>query len=307
MFEAFQFGPVTIWLRLSFLLIGTWLAAEFLFRLAASANLSLQSLKDDAKWHLLAFVLGGRILAIVGQYQTYTKDWLRIFIVWDGSFSFLGGAIGIALVLFWSSRNQRVTFLQWLDVLLPATTFGLAFDWFGMFLSAQSYGKPTNVPWGVVMDTFSVRYTVPIHPVQLYYAFFYFVLTFVLLLIRRYSKRAGAETLLGIVTASVAVFFFEFLRGDFSIPVFAKLTDFIFLGCLFASLGVLAIIEQKLSERANTMYGGAVAVLTLAYVLSRSWLELPQYQLRFSQVLSILALLATVVYVVVHRRKYPHL
>ncbi len=307
MFEAFQFGPVTIWLRLSFLLIGTWLSAEFLFRLAASANLSLQSLKDDAKWHLLAFVLGGRILAVIGQYQTYTKDLLRIFIVWDGSFSFLGGAIGVALVLFWSSRNQRVTFLQWLDVLLPATTFGLAFDWFGMFLSAQSYGKPTNVPWGVVMDTISVRYTVPIHPVQLYYALFYIVLTFALLLIRRYSKRAGAETLLGIIMASVAVFFFEFLRGDFSIPVFAKLTDFIFLGCLFGSLGVLALIEHKLSEKVNAMYGGAVAVLTFAYVLSRSWLELPQYQLRFSQVLSILALLATVVYVVVHRRKYPHL
>ncbi len=307
MFEAFQFGPVTIWLRLVCLLIGTWLAAEFLFRLAASTNLSLQSLKDDAIWHLVAFLLGGRILAIIGQYQVYLKNPLRMLILWDGNFSFLGGAIGIAFVLFWSSRNQRVTLLQWLDVLLPATTFGLAFDWFGMFLSAQAYGKPTNVPWGVVMDTFSVRYTVPIHPVQLYYAIFYFCLTFALLLIRRYSRRAGAETLLGIVVASITVFCLEFLRGDFSIPVFAKLTDFIFLGCLFASLGVLALIEKKLSERANALYGGIVAILTLVYVLSRSWLELPQYQLRFSQVLSILALLSTVVYVVVHRRKYPHL
>ncbi len=307
MFEAFQFGPVTVWLRLAFLLMGTWLAAEFLFRLAASANLSLQSLKDDAKWHLLAFILGGRILAVIGQYQTYMKHPLRIPLFWDGGFSFLGGAIGVTLVLFWSSRNQRVTFLQWLDVILPATTFGLAFDWFGMFLSAQAYGKPTNVPWGVVMDTFNVRYTVPIHPVQLYYTLFYFSLTFLLLLIRRYSKRAGAETLIGIFLATIAVFFLEFLRGDFSIPVFATLTDFIFLGCLFGSLGVLALIEHKLSQRANTIYGGIVAVLTIVYVLSRSWLDLPQYQLRFSQVLSILALLATVVYVVVHRRKYPHL
>lgn len=307
MFEAFQFGPVTIWLRLSFLLLGTWLAAEFLFRLATSAGVSLQSLKDDAKWYLISFILGGRILAVVGQYQSYIKSPHKALILWDGSFSFLGAAIGVAIVLFWSSRNQRVTFLQWLDVLLPATTFGLAFDWFGMFLSAQAYGKPTNVPWGVVMDTISVRYTVPIHPVQLYYALFYLVLTFVLLLIRRYSRRAGAETLFGIVIASMTVFFFEFLRGDFSIPVFAKLTDFVFLASLFASLGVLALIEQKLSKRANTIYGGIVAVLTFLYVLSRSWLELPQYQLRFSQVLSILALLATVVYVVVHRRKYPHL
>jgi phosphatidylglycerol:prolipoprotein diacylglycerol transferase len=197
MFEAFQIGPVTIWFHLVFLLLAIWLSSEFLFRLAGSANLSLQSIQDDAKWHLLAFIGCGRLLAVIANYQAYIKFPLRILILWDGEFSFMGAMIGIALVLFWSSRNQRVTFLQWLDVLLPATTFGLAFDWFGLFMSAQSYGKPTNVPWGVVFDTFSVRYTVPIHPVQLYYAIFFFILTFVLLLIRKYSRRAGAETLIG--------------------------------------------------------------------------------------------------------------
>lgn len=307
MFEAIEFGPVILWMRVVFLLLAIWVSTEFFLRLAASASLSIQSVKDTARWHLLAFLLFGRVLAIVGNYQAYTKNLSRIFIVWDGEFSFLGGAIGIALVLFWSTRNQRATFLQWLDVLLPATTFGLAFDWIGMFLAAQAYGKPTNKVWGIVMDSFNVRYSVPIHPVQLYYALFYFVLTFALLLIRKHSKRAGAETLLGIIAAAVAVFLFEFLRGDFGIPVFAVITDFVFLGCLFASLGILALIEQKLSERGNLVYSSSVAVLTLLYVFLRSWIDLPQYQLRFSQVLAILALLSTIVYVVVHRRKYPHL
>lgn len=307
MFEAFQFGPIIIWLRLVFLLLAIWMSSEFFFRLATSAGLSLQSIKDDARKHVLAFLLVGRLLAVLGSYQSYLRQWYRIFIFWDGGFSFLGGALGIALVLFWSTRKQRTTFLQWLDVLFPATTFGLALDWFGMFLSAQAYGKPTNVPWGVILDTFNVRYTVPIHPVQLYYALFYFGLTFVLLLIRKNAKRAGAETLVGIIASTIAVFSFEFFRGDFGIPVFAMFTDFIFLACLISSLGVLALIEQRLTERANTIYGSVVATLTVAYVVGRTWLEFPQYQLRFSQVLSILALLTTVVYVVVHRRKYPHL
>lgn len=307
MFEAFEFGPMILWMRVVFLLIAIWMSMEFFLRLAASVSLSIQSVKDHARWHLLGFLLMGRLLAIVGNYQAYLKNLPRIFIVWDGEFSFLGGAIGIAMVLFWSTRSQRTTFLQWLDVLLPATTFGLAFDWIGMFLSAQAYGKPTNEPWGIVLDSFNVRYSVPIHPVQLYYAAFYFVLTFALLLIRKHSKRAGAETLFGIIASSIAVFLFEFLRGDFGIPVFAILTDFIFLGCLFSSLGVLALIEQRLSERSNLIYGSCVAILTLVYVFGRPWIDLLQYQLRFSQVLAILALLSTVVYVVVHRRKYPHL
>lgn len=307
MFEAFQIGPAIIWMRLAFLLLGTWLASEFFFRLTASANLSLQHVKDNAKWHALAFLLAGRVFSLVANYQTYLKHPLRIFIVWDGGFSFLGGAIGVAFVLFLTTRNQRATFLQWLDVLLPATTFGLGFDWLGMFAGAQAYGKPTNLPWGVVLDTFSVRYTVPIHPVQLYYAVFYFALTFALLLIRKYSRRAGAETMAGIFIAGIAVFCFEFLRGDFGIPVFAKVTDFIFIFCLFCSLGVLAAIELKLSERANTIYGICVAVATIAYVATRQRIEFGDLQLRFTQAIAILALLATVVYVVVHRRKYPHL
>lgn len=307
MFEAFAVGPIILWFRILFLLIAIWMAAEFFFRLAQSAGLSLQSIKDDAKWHLLAFLLCGRVLAVVASYQSYLQNPLRIFIFWDGAFSFLGGCIGIALVLFVSTRVQRTTFLQWLDVLLPATTFGLAFDWFGMFMSAQSYGKPTDVPWGVIFDTFSVRYTVPIHPVQIYYALFYLVLTFALLLIRKYSKRAGAETLIGIIIAAIGVFLLEFLRGDFGIPVFAMLTDFLFMGFLFLSLGVLALIEHRLSPRVNTIYNSSMIVLTLAYVIARQWVGVVQYQFRFSQMLAILALFGTIVYVTVHRRKYPHL
>lgn len=307
MFESFSIGPLTIWLRLIFLLIGILLGTEFFLRLAASAGLSVQIVKDHARWHLIAFLVCGRLLAVVGDYQTYIRHLSRILIVWDGAFSFLGGALGIALVLFFSTRTLRTTFLQWLDVLLPSVTFGFAFDWFGMFLGAQAYGKPTNVPWGVTLNGIDVRFSVPIHPVQLYYAFFYLTLTFCLLLIRRHSKRAGAETLLGIVAASFAVFFFEFFRGDFGISVFPLMTDFIFIGLLILSLGVLALLEQRLSERGNVVYGAVVAAVTVAYVLYRPWITLPQYPLRFSQVLSVLALLATVVYVVVHRRKYPHL
>jgi phosphatidylglycerol:prolipoprotein diacylglycerol transferase len=307
MFEAFQFGPVTLWMRTAFLLLAIVLSTEFFFRLARSAGLSIQSIKDVALWHLLSFLFFGRLFAVLANYQIYLKNVVQVFIVWDGAFSFIGGAIGIGIVLFVMTHLQRATFLQWLDVLLPATTFGLAFDWLGMFLAAQSYGKPTNVLWAVTFDTFNVRYTVPIHPIQLYYVFFYFALTFALLLVRRYSSRAGAETLFGIILMTTGVFFFEFLRGDFGIPVFARLTDFIFLAGLFLSLGILALIEQRLSERVNAIYGISVAVLTVSYILTRSWFDLPQFQLRFSQVLAVLALIATVVYVVVHRRKYPHL
>lgn len=307
MFEAFTIGPFFFWTRLLFLLIGVWISTEFFLRLAQSANLSFTHLRERASTYLIAFLIGGRFIAVFANYRAYLKDPLRLFVVWDGGFSFLGGAIGIGLVLYWATRNQRATFLQWLDVLLPAAMLGLSFDWLGKFFAGQAYGKPTDLFWGVTYDTLGVRYVVPVHPVQLYYAFTFLLLTFLLLIIRKKSKRAGAETLFGIFFAAITTFFFEYFRGDFSIPVFATQLDFIVLVCMFVSLGVFAAIELSLSKASLYVYQSLLLIVFGGYLIGRSWISLPTFELRFSQFLSVLALLAAVVYVVVHRRKYPHL
>lgn len=307
MFQAFPFGPLLIWTSLVFLLVGLLVSVEFFLRLAHAAHLSLQHFQDHAWWYLIAFLSGGRFFAIIAQYLSYWRDPIRIFIVWDGGFSFLGGAIGVGMVLFWATRTHRATFLQWLDVLLPATTLGLAFSWLGQFFAGHAYGTPTNVFWGVTYDSIAVRYAVPIHPVQLYYAFSYLALTFLLLVIRKHARRAGTETLVGIVCASIGTFVLEYFRGDFTIPVFATKMDFIILLFLFASLGVFAAVELVLSRRALYLYEGVLLVLVGGYAVIRQHWELQTYELRFSQFLAVLALLATIVYVVVHRRRYPHL
>lgn len=307
MFEAFAIGPFFIWTRVLFLLLGIWMATEFFLRLARSAHLSLQHFLQHSLFYLAAFLLGGRLFAIIAEYRVYLRDLPRLFVVWDGGFSFLGGAIGIACVLYWATRQHRSTFLQWLDVLLPAATFGLGFDWLGQFAAGHAYGKPTDLFWGVTYDAMNVRYVVPVHPVQLYYALFFFLLTLVLLIVRKNSTRAGAETLLGIALAAIATFIFEYFRGDFTIPVFATNLDFLMLFSLFASLGVLAAVELRLSQRGILIYSAALIVIFALYSVLRMNLQLATHELRFSQFLAVLALLAAVVYVVVHRRKYPHL
>lgn len=307
MFEAFQIGPFIIWTHLLFLVLAIWFSAEFFFRLALSAGLSLQHFRDKALWYVLGFVLGGRVFAIIAEYRAYIKDPLSVFSINDGGFSLLGGSIGIALVLYILRRTSRTTFLQWLDVLLPATTFGLAFEWLGKFAAGQAYGKPTDVLWGITYDAINVRYAVPVHPVQLYYAIFFFLLTFILLVVRKNAQRAGAETLAGIVTASVATFFLEYFRGDFAIPVFATQFDFLLLVIVFVSLGVFAALEPRLSQRGAVAFEVLATVLCAAYLIVRPSLPFETFELRFSQLLAVLALFAAIVYVVVHRRRYPHL
>ncbi|MEK7218170.1 MAG: prolipoprotein diacylglyceryl transferase family protein [Patescibacteria group bacterium] len=307
MFQAFEFGPFIFWSRLGFTLLGLWLATEFLLRLANSANLSLQHFRENSLQYIAAFALGGRLAAIIDEYRVYIKEPLRIFVVWDGGFSFLGGAIGIAIVLAFITRGHRSTYLQWLDALVPATTFGFVFSWLGDFFSGHAYGHPTDAFWGVTYDAMNVRYAVPIHPVQLYYALFYFLLTFLLLVVRKKAKRVGTETLAGIVMGTLGTFFLEYYRGDIPILVFATKIDFILLAGLFLSLGAMAAVGGKLSKRVLFLYEGALSVTALGYLLLRPLLDLETYELRFSQLLAVLALLGTIVYVVDHRRRYPYL
>ncbi|MBM3227988.1 hypothetical protein FJZ27_03985 [Candidatus Peribacteria bacterium] len=307
MFEAFLVGPFLVWTRVVFLLLGIWLSVEFFLRLSVSAHLSIQHFQDKAWQYLAAFLGGGRLFAMLAEYHVYIGDPIRIFIVWDGGWSFIGGAIGVGMLLWWISRTHRATFLQWLDALVPAASFGLFFDWLGKFVSGHAYGRPSDMFWAVTYDTLNVRYTVPIHPVQLYYALFFLLLTFVLLVIRKRSTRAGEETLVGVVCAALVTFAFEYFRGDFTIPVFATNLDIVVLCALFLSLGIFAAIELKLTKRSVMVYQSALVGSFTLYIIVRSFLHLPSHELRFSQFLALVALLATIVYVTVHRRKYPHL
>jgi phosphatidylglycerol:prolipoprotein diacylglycerol transferase len=283
-----------------------WLSMEFFLRLSESANLSLQHFREHGFWYIISFLFFGRMFAMIAEYKQYLREPMRMLVFWDGGFSFLGGAIGIGIVLSIVTKGHRTTFLQWLDALVPAATLGLVFDWMGAFLAGDAYGSPTDAFWGVTYDAVNVRYAIPIHPVQLYYAFFYMFLTFVLLVIRKRSRRVGAETLFGIIAACLATMWFEFYRGDFSIPVFATKVDFILLFALFLSLGVFVAIEVSISRRIFLAYQSILVLITGGYFFARPWLELETYELRVSQLLAILALLASAVYVVVQRRKYPY-
>ena len=309
MFEAFQLGPFLFRSHLLFLLLGVWLASELFLRLAVAEGLPVAHFLRRAPFYLLAFLLGGRILAVLLLYRAYLQDPFRIFVFWDGGFTFIGGCIGVGILLFLSTFRERgTTFLQWLDALMPAVMLGESLDWLGRFFGNLSYGKPTDVFFGITVESMAVRYTVPIHPVQLYYAAYFLGVTYLLLRLRkRESGRAGFVTLVSILASAFAVLLFESFRGDFAITVFAKLSDFFFLAALFASLGMVAVLEQRLSPRYSIMNSVGMGLGTAAYILLRPWIAVASIEWRFSQFLTVLAVIGTVVYVVVHRWKYPHL
>ena len=178
MFEIFQFGPLLLRSHILFLLIGIILGSDIFLRLANREGLRIILFLKKGWVFIMSFLIGGRLLGMLLLYHVYTQEPIKTLIVWDGAFSVTGGLIGIGIALSIYTWKQRAQFLRWMDIYVPSAIIIIAFDWIGRFMGAVSYGKPTNRFWGITMESIGVRYTVPIHPVQIYYALWFFGLSF---------------------------------------------------------------------------------------------------------------------------------
>ena len=93
----------------------------------------------------LSGILGGKIY-----YAILYGDLMLVFdragIVWYGSF-----LAGVAAFL-WSVRRRGLPFGHAFDAAAPALAIGYAIGRVGCFLVGDDYGKPTDLPWGVVFE-----------------------------------------------------------------------------------------------------------------------------------------------------------
>jgi len=103
---------------------------------------------------MLGTILGGRIgyVLFYGLSFWTAKDPWYPFKVWDGGMSFHGGLLGVllALAIFAFRRRRRVADV--FDFAAPLPGIGLFAGRIGNFINGELWGKPTDVPWGFMVD-----------------------------------------------------------------------------------------------------------------------------------------------------------
>ena len=146
---------------------------------------------------------------------------LSVFYIWDKGLSFWGALLGFGLILWLLCIKRGENILKWLDVLIIPIGIGVIIANFGQFLDGQGYGSETALPWGVTYESINVKYTVPIHPTQIYsMIYIYGILHY---LKKNKSKKMfekeGNIALAAITLYSFIRFFAEFLRGDDTVEI----------------------------------------------------------------------------------------
>jgi phosphatidylglycerol:prolipoprotein diacylglycerol transferase len=101
----------------------------------------------------IGVIAGGRVgwLLFYGGEQVIENP-ITIIQIWKGGMSFHGGLLGVivAVALFARQRQRRVADV--LDFLAPLPGIGIFAGRIGNFINGELWGKPTDAPWGVVLD-----------------------------------------------------------------------------------------------------------------------------------------------------------
>lgn len=190
-----------------------------------------RGIPGDEAWDLLVYALVGGLVGAKLYYAALHGPGAllsRSGMVW------YGGLIGGGLAVSWGLRRRRLPFRPALDALAPALAVGHAIGHVACFLSGDSYGVPSDLPWAVAFargappstagnlrDLFGVPVpaSIPddtllrVHPTMLYSAAALLLLAGLLWWYRRRSVIPGRLFGVYLVLAGVERFLVEFLRA----------------------------------------------------------------------------------------------
>jgi len=176
---------------------------------------------DISFWFIIASIVGARILFIVVEWDYYRHNLLDIFKIWEGGLVFYGGIILATVVGIVYLKLKKQPVLLVADIFAPALPLGVTFGRVGCFLAGCCYGKPTDLPWGLVYSNLvgkpwiiSSSIGLHLHPTQLYSsgaAFFVFLITQFL---KKKKPFDGFLVLLTFLLYAIERFIIEFFRGD---------------------------------------------------------------------------------------------
>jgi len=142
-----------------------------------AAPMTARDVEDLLTWVILGVILGGR-LGYVLFYQPgyYLANPGQILQVWQGGMAFHGGLLGVVLAVVLFSRRRGINWISVADALCMVAPVGLLLGRVANFINAELWGRPTDLPWGVIFpgraaqDCPDVIGLCARHPSQLYEA-----------------------------------------------------------------------------------------------------------------------------------------
>jgi len=163
---------------------------------------------------MLGVILGGRIgYVLFYGLPMWGGDWLYPFKIWEGGMSFHGGMLGVIVATWLFARQRGRNVWDVFDFTVPLPGLGLFFGRLGNFINGELWGRPTDVPWAMLVPDPNGGAPIARHPSQLYEATLEGLVLFAILWIYTSRPRPRyAPSGLFLICYSVARIAVEFVR-----------------------------------------------------------------------------------------------
>jgi len=227
-----------------------WALSFYLGYLIFERFVKKEGLPEGFLDSLTVYMVVGTVLgARLGHCLFYEPDYylshpLDILKNLAGRLASHGAAIGIILALYFFSRKQKVSMLYVLDRIVITVALSGFLIRLGNLMNSEIYGTETNLPWGFIFERNKELF--PKHPTQLYEAFVYLLIFFVLYLIYAKSHSKPRKGLIfGIFLTAVfgARFLIEFIKEpqvDFEKTMSLNMGQLLSIPFVVAGIGFIA-------------------------------------------------------------------
>jgi len=143
----------------------------------AGPPMTPQQIEELLTWIILGVILGGR-LGFVLFYQPayYLQNPEQIVMVWQGGMAFHGGLLGVVVGAWAFAARHGISRIGVADLIAHTVPPGLLLGRLANFVNAELWGRPTDLPWGVIFpggaaqDCPGIAGPCARHPSQLYEA-----------------------------------------------------------------------------------------------------------------------------------------
>ena len=210
----FSWGPVTVrWYGLLFA-AGFFLSFVVLSWMFRREGRPVEDLDDLFIYVFIAELAGARLgHCLFYDPAFYLSHPLEVLKVWNGGLASHGGYIGCLIAgYYFAKRKPGYSALWLLDRGAFPLAIGAVFIRIGNLFNSEIVGIETTVPWAFIFERVDM---LPRHPVQLYEALSYLIVSGVMLFgYLKWTNRMADGFLIGMFMflMSVARFFLEFVK-----------------------------------------------------------------------------------------------
>ncbi|WP_223690633.1 prolipoprotein diacylglyceryl transferase [Leifsonia poae] len=248
------FWPYRITTYALIILVGIIVAAIWTSRRLSKRGGEPGVVLDIILWAVPLGIVGARLYHVFTHPADYFysgADLWNVFAIWDGGNAIFGSLIGGAIGAYIGCRWSGIRFWSFADTLAPALLFAQAIGRLGNYFNQELFGLPTNLPWGLQIDSANKAIPVGLPADTLFQPLFLYEIIWnvigivvILWLERKFSLRWGKTFAVYLIWYGLGRSYLESIRIDPSEFSFLGIPSNVWAAFAAVVLGIVLFIVQ---------------------------------------------------------------